>query len=406
MKVIQEVLNYIDKAGIYPPERTVSTWPSPIVEIGGRQMTMFCTNNYLNLASHPKVIQASVEATQKYGTGSGGSRLISGTTDLHVGLEKALSKLKDRDDTLIFSSGYLANIGAITAVADPLAGVAREIPRELLKKLDRETVVFSDELNHASILDGCKIAKALCIPYRHADMDDLRKKLAAHRDKRKIIVTDGVFSMDGDLAPLPDIVALAMEHDAFTIVDDAHGTGLLGKNGGGTVEHFNLKGEVDLEIGTLNKVFGGVGGFISGNHDICRLLRITSRPYIFSASMPPGVAGGLTAAVELIGEEPGLRTAIFENTRYLQKLLLQHDVPFAPTITPIIPVIIGDEARTMMLSRQLFDHGYFVPAVRWPAVPKGKARFRVTLMAAHTKDQMEAFVNTLSSLLKTSLLYA
>jgi 8-amino-7-oxononanoate synthase len=399
MKSIYEILKYIDQAGIYPHGRVVSTWPSPVVEIDGRQMSMFCTNNYLNLASHPKVIEASMDAIQKYGTGSGGSRLISGTTDMHVALEAELSNLKNTDDTLIFSSGYLANIGAISAIADPLSGVAREIPREFLKIFNKQTVVFSDELNHASILDACKIAKVDCITYKHADMDDLRKKLLMHKDKRKIIVTDGVFSMDGDLAPLPEIVTLAKDLDAITIVDDAHGTGLLGKNGGGTVEYFNLKGQIDLEIGTLNKVFGGVGGFISGNKEICRLLRITSRPYIFSASMPPGVAGGLAAAVKIIREEPELRVRLFENVDYFQKLLLEYNIPFCPTSTPIIPIIIGDEIKTMELSQQLFNHGFFVPAVRWPAVPKGKARFRVTLMVEHTKDQMEAFVQTLNYLL-------
>jgi 8-amino-7-oxononanoate synthase len=403
MKEIYEILNYIDREVICPKERPVSSWPSAIVKMNDRDMLMFSNNNYLNLASHPQVIKASVQATEKFGTGSGGSRLISGTTDLHLVLEAELSKLKNREDTLIFSSGYLANIGAITAIADPLAGVSREIPRAFIKKYQRKTIVLSDELNHASIIDACKISKVDCIHYKHADMDDLKKKLTEHHNKRIIIVTDGVFSMDGDLAPLPEIVALAKAFDALTVVDDAHGTGLLGKHGGGSVEHFNLKGQVDLEVGTLNKVFGGGGGFISGNADLCRFLRMTSRPYIFSASLPPGVVGGLIEAVRTIGQEPELRERLFDNISYFQKLLLQYEIPFSPTQTPIIPIIIGDESKAMEFSQQLYDHGFFVPAVRWPAVQKGKARLRVTLMAEHTQDQMLGFVKTMSTIFKSQV---
>lgn len=399
MKTLRDILSFIDERGLYPEMKTVSSSPSPVVEIEQREMMMFCTNNYLNLASHPSVIRASVAATEKYGTGAGGSRLISGTTDLHVQLEKEISILKGKEDTLVYSSGYLANIGAITAISNPLAGVSRELSRPLLMKFRITTVVFSDELNHASIVDACKIANVECIHYRHADMDDLRKKMILHEGKRMIIITDGVFSMDGDIAPLPQIVELAKKYDAITIVDDAHGTGILGRNGGGTVEHFNLKGDVDVEIGTLNKVFGGVGGFVSGDSNLCRLLRITSRPYIFSAAMPPGVTAGLSAAVKLVREEPILRKRLFNNINHFHSLASQTSIPLANTSqTPIIPVIIGDENRTMLLSHELFDNGFFVPAVRWPAVPKGKARLRVTLMAEHTKEQIGAFINTLDRL--------
>ncbi len=398
METLHKILNYIKEKELYPEMKTVCTAPSAVVEIEKKKMHMFCTNNYLNLATHPKVIEASVLATKKYGTGAGGSRLISGTNQMHVALEKEISILKGREDTLVFSSGYLANIGAISAIANPLLGVAREISKEFMRSLDNETIVFSDELNHASIIDACKIAKVPCIQYNHTDMSDLKKKLLYYKTKRKIIVTDGVFSMDGDIAPLPDIVELAKEFHSLTIVDDAHGTGILGENGGGTAEYFNLKGEIDLEVGTLNKVFGGVGGFVSGNKEICELLRVTSRPYIFSAAMPPGNAAGLVEAVKIVKDEPALRIKLFENIDYFQKILNKNQLSETVSSTPIIPIIIGDENLTVKLSNQLFEKGFFVPAIRWPAVPKGEARFRVTLMTDHTKDQMDAFVETLNTL--------
>jgi 8-amino-7-oxononanoate synthase len=398
MENIYQLLEYIENQHLYPDMKTVSTSPNPMVEIEGKKMNMFCTNNYLNLASHPKVIAASIKAIEKYGTGAGGSRLVSGTTALHQSLEKEISLLKSSEDSLVFSSGYLANIGVIATIANPLLGVSREVSRELLKDMNRETVVLSDELNHASIIDACKIASVRFVNYRHCDVSDLRRKLNMLRNKRIIIVTDGIFSMDGDIAPLPEISQLAKAFNAITIVDDAHGTGILGKTGGGTVEHFGLKGQIDLEIGTLNKVFAGVGGFASGNKRLCKFLRMTARTYIFSAAMPPGVAGGLIASVKLVKEEPVLREKLFKNIQYLHLKFREKGIPVSNSGTPIVPVIIGDEAKAIKISRALFNLGFFVPAIRWPAVPKGSARFRITLMAEHTSKQIDKLAETLSEL--------
>ena len=322
-------------------------------------------------------------------------RHISGTNDIHLQLEKDIAILKDREDSLVFSSGYLANIAAISAVANPLACLSK-IARSLVKEQKEEMVVFSDELNHASIIDACKIAARKCIQYKHSDIHDLSKKLKAHSANGKIIITDGVFSMDGDIAPLPDIIDVGKKHDAFIIVDDAHATGILGENGRGTAEYFNLKKEIDLEVGTLNKVFGAIGGFISGDADICKLLRVTSRSYIFSASMPASVAAGLSQSIRIIMRDRSFRDQLFSNIDYFKKLITGKNLPINTAFrTPILPIVIGDEKKTIEISKELYRKGFFIPPVIWPAVAKGKARLRITLMSQHTKAQIDSLVDIL-----------
>lgn len=399
LDTIYKLLAFIEDQDLYPDVKTVSSGLNPLVTIGNDKINMFCTNNYLNIATHPTVIKAALDATTAYGTGSGGSRLVSGTTDLHKELEKEIAELKGTDDALVFSSGYLTNIGVISTLANPLSGLAKELSSGIVSSLSKETVVLGDELNHASIIDACKIAKVQLVPYSHLNMADLREKLIQHSDKRLIIVTDGVFSMDGDIAPLPEIVSLAGKFNAMTIVDDAHGTGILGKTGGGVVEYFNLTDSVDVHIGTLNKVFAGVGGFVAANKKICKFLRVTSRPYIFSASMPPGVAGGLIAAIKLLKKEPVHREKLMHNINFLKGKLQEKKIPFLSTFTPIIPVIIGDEKQAVQVSQELFNRGFLLPAIRWPAVPKGKARLRITLMSDHTEEQISSLVDVLGEIL-------
>lgn len=395
MKIFEQTLQLIEASGLYPVGKSMSSPQNPVVKIGEEELYMFCSNNYLNLSTHPEVIKDAIDALLKYGTGSGGSRHVSGTSDIHLQLEQDISKLKGREDSLIFSSGYLANIAALSAVANPLAGVSI-IARSLITNHHAETIVFSDELNHASIIDACKIANRKCLLYKHADMSDLSKKLKAHPENGKIIITDGIFSMDGDIAPLPDIVDLGKQHKAYIIVDDAHSTGLLGETGSGTAEYFNLKKEVDLEVGTLNKVFGAVGGFISGNKEICKLLRATSRPYIFSAAMPASVAAGLSKAIRLIQNDSSFREKLFNNVDYFFELAAGTSIPINNlNRTPIIPVIIGDELATVKISKELYHRGFFIPSVTWPAVPKGKARLRVTMMSQHTPNQIKLLVEAL-----------
>ena len=395
MNYFKKILETIEETGLYPENYSLSGPQAPLVNIGNNEALMFCSNNYLNLSTHPEVVAAAAEALYKYGTGSGGSRHLSGTNDTHLQLEKDLSALKCREDSLVFSSGYLANIAAVSAIANPLAHLSK-IARSLVKEQKDEVIVFSDELNHASIIDACKIAGRKCFHYKHADMNDLSKKLKAHPSNGKIIITDGVFSMDGDIAPLPDIIELGKKHNAFIIVDDAHGTGILGENGGGTAEYFNLKKEIDLEVGTLNKVFGAIGGFISGDKDVCKLLRVTSRPYIFSASMPAPVAASISQSIKIIQRDKSFRDQLFTNIDYFKKLITVTNVPINSEFkTPIIPVIIGDERKTITVSKELYKKGFFIPPVTWPAVPKGKARLRVTLMNHHTKNQIGLLVDML-----------
>lgn len=398
MNLFQQTLELVEETGLYPESNSLSGAQQPVVHIRNDQLVMFCSNNYLNLSTHSDVVDAAVHSLFKFGTGSGGSRHISGTNNMHLELEKHIAELKGCEDALVFSSGYLANIAAISALANPLAGIS-VLARPSCKDHQQETVVFSDELNHASIVDGCKIAGRKCIRYKHADMDDLSKKLKAYTANGKIIVTDGVFSMDGDIAPLPGIVDLAKKHNAFTIVDDAHATGILGKTGGGTAEYFGISHHIDLQVGTLNKVFGAVGGFIAGNKEISKLLRATSRPYIFSASMPPSVAAGLCAAIKVIRKDDTLRQELFSNIHCFKRLIRNTGIYVNSQFnTPIIPVIIGDEKKTIALSKALYKKGFFIPAVTWPAVPKGKARLRVTLMSQHSEEQIEAFINALDKL--------
>ena len=395
MNYLKKILQLIEETGLYPESYSLSGPQHPVVKIGDDESLMFCSNNYLNLSTHPEVIAATAEALYKFGTGSGGSRHISGTNDIHLQLEKDIAILKDREDSLVFSSGYLANIAAISAVANPLACLSK-IARSLVKEQKEEMIVFSDERNHASIIDACKIAGRKCIQYKHTDIHDLSKKLKAHSANGKIIITDGVFSMDGDIAPLPDIVDVGQKHDAFIIVDDAHATGILGENGRGTAEYFNLKKEVDLEVGTLNKVFGAIGGFISGDNDICKLLRVTSRSYIFSASMPAPVAAGLSQSVRIIMRDKSFRDQLFSNIDYFKKLITGKNLPINTSFrTPILPIIVGDEKKTIEISKELFKKGFFIPPVIWPAVPKGKARLRITLMSQHTKTQINSLVDIL-----------
>jgi 8-amino-7-oxononanoate synthase len=397
MYLLKETLQLIDETGLNPESNPLSGPQVPCIQISGTELVMFCSNNYLNLSTHPDVIDAAVEALHQYGTGSGGSRHISGTNELHLQLEKDLSRLKGREDSLVFSSGYLANIAAVSAIANPLAGMSI-FARPLLKENRKETIVFSDELNHASIVDACKIAGVKCIRYKHSDMHNLSYKLKAHCCSNKIIISDGVFSMDGDIAPLPDIAELRKKFNAFVIIDDAHATGILGKNGRGTAEYFNLKKEVDLEVGTLNKVFGAVGGFISGDKDVCKFLRATSRPYIFSASMPAPVAAGLSASIRVIRKDRSFRDDLNSNLAYFQQLIAGTNIPCNHAFkTPIIPIITGDERKAIQLSRYLYKMGFFIPAVTWPAVPKDKARLRVTLMSSHTKEHIKSLIDTMAS---------
>ena len=391
MEEIRKILRLIEDRGLYPEAKVISSAPTPEVMIRGKRVISFCSNNYLGLSVHPRVIEASIEAIRKYGTGSGSARWGSGTFKIHEELEKVIADFKRTEDAMVFSAGYMVNIGVIPAVMN----LINFGPLSVFKS---KGVILSDALNHASIIDGCKLSRAKVVVYKHKDMKDLEAKLKRYRRKRKLIVTDGVFSMDGDIAPLPQIVELAKKYNAMVMVDDAHATGVLGENGRGTAEHFHLEEEVDILMGTFSKALGAVGGYIAGDKDLIKFLRISARSYVFSAAMPPGVAGGLIAAFKEIQNNPGLRRKLWENASHLREGLKERGFDTLDSETPIVPVLIGKEEDAIKVSNLLFERGFFAFCVRWPAVPKGKARIRFTAMALHTEEQIEALLREMEKI--------
>jgi 8-amino-7-oxononanoate synthase len=384
MEYIKKLLKAVDDHKLYPQIRTMYSAANPSVTVDGKDVLCFCSNNYLGLATNPKVINSAIGAVQQYGTSCGGSRLISGNLILQEALEKELADFKQTEATLVFMTGFMANTGTIPALMNVvnMYGLPR-IPQE-------DNVIISDELNHASIVDGCRLSKAGRFIYKHKDMQELENILKQNKSKRKLIVTDGVFSMDGDIAPLPRIVELAHEYQAMVMVDDAHATGLLGENGRGTADHFNLEGKVDIVIGTLSKAFGGVGGFVAGSSDLIRFLRVKARQFIFSSALPPPTAAGVIAAIREIKEHPELRERLWKNVKQLKDGLKDIGFDTLSSETQIIPVLIGKEKKAIEAAEKIFEEGVFVPCVRWPAVPEGRARLRCTVMATHTEEQINS----------------
>jgi glycine C-acetyltransferase len=341
----------------------------------GREVINLSSNNYLGLATHPRMIAAAAGAAQEFGAGSGAVRTIAGTMDIHVELEKKIAAFKHTEAALVFQSGFTANAGTVAAV------------------LGKDDMIISDELNHASIIDGCRLSRAGIRVFPHGDMDGLRKLLDetdAVRDAghHVLVVTDGVFSMDGDIAKLPEIVRAAKEHGAITMVDDAHASGVLGRNGRGTVDHFDLHGQVDIQVGTLSKAIGVLGGYVAGSRTLIDYLIHRGRPILFSTSHPPAVTAACMEAFDILLEEPEIIDKLWENTRFFKKGL--EDLGFNTGIsqTPITPVIVGEGALAMKLSDRLFEEGVFAQALAFPTVPRGKARVRTIVMATHTQEDL------------------
>lgn len=372
MKRIKEQLAGIRKQGLFRELRTLSGPQEPVVIKDGRECLLMASNSYLGITTHKEVVAAALEATANYGTGSGGSRLISGNTVLHEELERALADFKGTEAAIVFNTGYMANLGVISSLAD------------------QGDVIFSDELNHASIIDGCRLSRAKVKVYRHGDLNHLESLIAEELSGgRKLIVTDGVFSMDGDLAPLPGIVELAREYGAMVMVDDAHGTGVLGANGQGTAEHFGLKEQIDIQLGTLSKALGSEGGFAAGDEELIQYLRNRARTFIFSTGLAPGVIAAALAALKVVDLEPWRRERLKENANRLRDGLTAMGYRVIPTETPIIPVLVGEAETTVALARALDEGGVFAPAIRPPTVPPGTCRIRVTVMASHTTEHID-----------------
>jgi 8-amino-7-oxononanoate synthase len=368
----QDEINDLKRTGLYRELRTVESEQDSSVVINGKRVLMFSSNNYLGLANHPELKKASMDAASRYGTGSGGSRLISGNMEVHRTLEKELALFKGTDRALLFSSGYHANVGTISAFAG------------------EGDVILSDELNHASIVDGCRLSKGEVRIYKHADINSLKEILRrSSRFKKRLIVTDSVFSMDGDVAPLPDIVDLAEKYSALVMVDDAHGTGVLGKNGKGAIEHFGLDGRVDIQMGTLGKALGSFGAYIAGSEDLIHYLVNKARSLLYTTALPPSVCGSALAALKILGEKPELVNQVKNNANYFRKGMSDLGFSIPESETPILPLILGDPSMTMNMAQGLFDKGIYVQGIRPPTVPDRTSRLRITLMATHTKEQLD-----------------
>src|SRR3989344_276815 len=396
---INKVLSFIEDKVIYPDISTIEgASTNPEITVNGEKVLIFCSNNYLSLATDPRIKEEMKKAVERYGLGSGGSRLVSGNTEIQGELERKIAQFKGTEDAITFSTGYMANTGVIPALLDPLAHSFVSYLKG--KTFLRDTsVVFSDELNHASIVDGIRLSRAEKIIYKHRDLDDLERLLKkASGYSRKLIITDGVFSMDGDITPLGGIMGLGKKYDVVVMVDDAHATGVLGESGRGTAQHFHLQTPPDITMGTFTKVFGGVGGFIAGTKELIKYLRVTARTYIFSAPIPPVIAAGLIKSIDIVSSEPQRRERLWGNVSYLHEQLAKHDFDTLESQTQIIPIVIGDEKKAITVSRRLLEKGYFIPCIRWPAVAHGASRLRLTLMADHTKEHMDGLVKALVSI--------
>ncbi len=378
-----EELASLDAASLRRRVRPLASAQEPEVEIDGRHILLLASNNYLGLATHPAVVEAAVTAARRWGAGSGSARLITGGTTLHDELEASLARLKATEDAVLFSSGYLANVGTIDAL------------------LGQRDAVFSDALNHASIIDGARLARADVHIYHHADpahIDDLLSGWRrSHPRARALVVTDSVFSMDGDLAPLPALVEICERNGAILMVDEAHATGVVGPGGRGAVSHFGLEGRVPVIMGTLSKALGSAGGFIAGTRALCDLLRSRCRTFIFDTALAAPSAAAALAAVGVLAQEPELAARARSLAATLARALRELDYDTIEPDAAIVPVPVGESAAALSLARAMLEHGVLVPAIRPPTVPEGTARLRATVMATHTEEQLAHAVQAFAS---------
>jgi glycine C-acetyltransferase len=371
---LKENLEDLKEKGLYNVIDPVEGPNGPMITLAGRELINLSSNNYLGLATDPRLIEACLEATKTYGVGAGAVRTINGTLDIHVKLEEKLAEFKHTEAAIAYQSGFNCNMAAISAV------------------MDQHDAILSDELNHASIIDGCRLSRAKIIRYNHSDMEDLRTKAREAKESglynKIMIITDGVFSMDGDIAKLPEIVEIAEEFDLITYVDDAHGSGVLG-HGAGTVKHFGLSDKVDFQIGTLSKAIGVVGGYVAGKKDLIDWLKVRSRPFLFSTAVTPGAAAACIEAIDILMNSSELQNKLWENGDYLKKGLKELGFDIGDSATPITPCIIGDEAKTQQFSKRLNEEGVYAKSIVFPTVPKGTGRVRNMPTAAHTKEMLD-----------------
>jgi glycine C-acetyltransferase len=369
---VDDELRDLRAKGLWRWPRVLEGAQEPVARYDGREVINLCSNNYLGLATHPALKAAALEAVAAYGVGSGAVRTIAGNMAIHQQLEAELAAFKHTEAVLLYQSGFTANAGTVAAL------------------LGREDVVVSDELNHASIIDGCRLSGAEKKIYPHKDVAAARALLASARGARRVLlITDGVFSMDGDIAPLPELVEAAEEFGAIMMVDDAHASGVLGRDGRGTVDHFGLHGRVHIQVGTLSKAFAGLGGYVAGSRSLIDYLMHRARPLLFSTSHPPSVAASALAAVRLVQQHPELISRLWENTAFFKEGLRRLGFDTGQSETPITPIIVGDERRAMALSDRLFEEGVFALGIAFPTVPRGRARVRTIVTAGHTREHLE-----------------
>lgn len=376
---LNENLNELKEQGLYNEIDPVEGPNGPIIQVRGKQLINLSSNNYLGLATNEDLKQVAKDAIDKYGVGAGAVRTINGTLDLHVKLEEKLAEFKGTEAAISYQSGFNCNMAAISGV------------------MDKNDAILSDQLNHASIIDGCRLSKAKIIAYKHSDMEDLRVKAKEATESglynKVMVITDGVFSMDGDIAKLPEIVKIAKEFDLITYVDDAHGSGVTGK-GKGTVKHFGLEKEVDMQMGTLSKAVGVVGGYVAGKQNLIDWLKVRSRPFLFSTAVTPGDTAAITAAIQMIIDSTELHDKLWENGDYLKKGLKELGFDIGESDTPITPCIIGEEKLAQQFSKRLFEEGVYAKSIVFPTVPKGTGRVRNMPTAAHTKEMLDQAIAT------------
>src|SRR5579864_2507520 len=386
LSYLTDQLNELKAKGTHFKLRVLEDEQAAVCTFDGKKVINLASNNYLGLTTHPKLREAALEATRKFGVGSGAVRTIAGTMKIHMELEEKIARFKNVEGCVVFQSGFAANAGTVSAV------------------LGKEDFIISDQLNHASIIDGARLSRAKILVFNHKDLRHAEEQLASVKDQpgRKLLITDGVFSMDGDIGPLPGLCDLAEKYGAIMMVDDAHASGVLGRNGRGTIDHFHQHGRVDIQVGTLSKAIGALGGYVCGTRDLIDYLYHRARPFLFSTSHPPSVAATCIAAFDLLEQEPERIDRLWANTIYFKQQLANagFDVGGKTTPkseTPITPIIIGDGRQTMEFSKALFDAGLMATGIAFPTVPEGKARIRTIMTSEHTRQQIDQALEILSS---------
>lgn len=371
---LKENLEDLKNKGLYNVIDPLEGANGPIIKMNGKELINLSSNNYLGLATDKRLKDAAIYAIEEYGVGAGAVRTINGTLDIHLELEEKIAKFKGTEASIAYQSGFNCNMAAISAV------------------MDKNDAILSDELNHASIIDGCRLSRATIIRFNHSDMDDLRNKAKEAKESGKynkiMVITDGVFSMDGDIAKLPEIIEIAEEFDLITYVDDAHGSGVLGQ-GAGTVKHFGLQDKVDFQIGTLSKAIGVVGGYVAGKKELIDWLKVRSRPFLFSTALTPADTAAAIQAIDILSDSSDLIDQLWENSRYLKEGLAKLGFNIGNSETPITPCIIGDEVQTQQFSKRLIEEGVYAKSIVFPTVPRGTGRVRNMPTAAHTKEMLD-----------------